>query len=240
MCNNKESLEAYLRYRWAQQAPGQLGGAVCNPAPGPSHVGGPSMLARCILMPLIDTNWLLQVQVDSEVNSNQSESSSGWKLIRVTAHSRPTHRKRRNNRIKKVLLGRSDGPAAPAAGKVSRLPRPAKKLKLQGNEYFQWKQRVLSSNLVRIINLHVRFSNNSLVFNCSQCILQIESLWMNIVAILFSKGQFNVSGRCCWNVVVDQQGTTGPTRWSNQQVFVDRIDTLVSIESTRWCRSIGF
>ena len=25
----------------------QLGGAVCDPAPGPSHVGGPSMLAQC-------------------------------------------------------------------------------------------------------------------------------------------------------------------------------------------------
>ena len=25
----------------------QLGGAVCDPAPCPSHVGGPSMLARC-------------------------------------------------------------------------------------------------------------------------------------------------------------------------------------------------
>ena len=25
----------------------QLGGAVCDPAPGPSHVGGPSMQAQC-------------------------------------------------------------------------------------------------------------------------------------------------------------------------------------------------
>ena len=74
------------------------------------------------------------------------------------ARSRPTHGKRRNNSIKKILLGRADGPAAPAAGKVSRMARPAQNLKLQGNEYFQWKQRVLRSNLVRIINLHVLFS----------------------------------------------------------------------------------
>ena len=101
-------------------------------------------------------------------------------------------------------------------------------LKLQGNEYFQWKQRVLvlRSNLVQIINLHMRLSTNSLVFNCFRCILQIESLWMTIVAMLFSKGQFNVSGRCCRNVVVDQQDTNAlieSTRWclSNRQVGVD-------------------
>ena len=74
-------------------------------------------------------------------------------------------------------VGRANGPAASAAGKVSRLPRPAhwQNLILQGNEYFQWKQRVLSSKLVRIINLHVLFLTNSLVFNCFRCILQIET-----------------------------------------------------------------
>ena len=32
---------------------------------------------------------------------------------------------------------------------------------------------------------------------CFQCILQIESLWMTIVAVLCSKGQLNVSGCGC-------------------------------------------
>ena len=48
--------------------------------------------------------------------------------------------------------------------------------------------------------------------------------------MLFSQDQFNVSGRCCRNVVVDQQ----------RHQRVDRVDKLVSIESTRWCRSNGF
>ena len=42
---------------------------------------------------------------------------------------------------------------------------------------------------------------------CFQCILQIESLWMTIVAVLCSKGQLNVSGCGCWNIVVNQQDT---------------------------------
>ena len=49
--------------------------------------------------------------------------------------------------------------------------------------------------------------------------------------MLFSKSQFNVCGRCCRKVVViDMSINNTPTRWSNQQVGVDRIDTLVSIE----------
>ena len=40
--------------------------------------------------------------------------------------------------------------------------------------FCQWKQRVQSSNLVRIINLHVRFSTYSLVLHCFSCILQVE------------------------------------------------------------------
>ena len=49
---------------------------------------------------------------------------------------------------------------------------------------------------------------------------------MTIVAMLFSKGQFNVSGCCCRNVVVDQQDANAlieSTRWclSNRQVGVD-------------------
>ena len=50
--------------------------------------------------------------------------------------------------------------------------------------YSQWTQRVLSSDLVRIIiYLHVRFLTNSLVFNCFRCILQIESFVMTEVVV---------------------------------------------------------
>ena len=179
-------------------------------------------------MPLIDTNWLLQVQVDSEVNSDLSQV-----LVEDWSGSRPGHGPLTENEgiivLKKsywaVPMGQPLRPPARSVGWPLR-PRPAQNLKLQGNEYFQWKQRVLRSNLVRIINLHVLFSTDSLVFNCFRCILQIESLWMTIVAMLFSKGQFNVSGRCCRNVVVDQQDTNAlieSTRWclSNRQVGVD-------------------
>ena len=76
MCTNKDCFGAYLSYylrdRWAPHAPlrlsggkmraghvAQLGGAVCYPAPGPSHVGGPSMWPNenieghiCLLAPV--------------------------------------------------------------------------------------------------------------------------------------------------------------------------------------------
>ena len=60
--------------------------------------------------------------------------------------------------------------------------------------------------------------------------------------MLFSQGQFNLSGRCCRNVGADQQDTNvliESTSWcrSNRHVGIDRIDTLVSIE---WLRSKGF
>ena len=58
----------------------------------------------------------------------------------------------------------------------------------------------------------------------------ISKVVNDFVTMLFSQDQFNVSGRCCRNVVVDQQ----------RHQRVDRVDKLVSIESTRWCRSNGF
>ena len=181
-------------------------------------------------MPLIDTNWRLQVQVDSAVNSNLSQV-----LIVDWSGSRPGHGPLTENEGIIVLKNSCWAvPMGPPLRPPSRsvgwplLPRPAQNLKLQGNEYFQWKQRVPGSNLIRIINLHVRFSTNSLVFNCFRCILRIESLWMTIVAMLFSKGQFNVRGRCCRNVVVDQQYNNAlieSKRWylSNRHVGVDQM-----------------
>ena len=75
-------------------------------------------------MPLIDTNWLLQVQVDSEVNSDLSQV-----LVEDWSGSRPGHGPLTENEgiivLKKILLGRADGPAAPAAGKVSRMAAAA-------------------------------------------------------------------------------------------------------------------
>ena len=120
----------------------------------------------------------LQVQVDSEVNSDLSQV-----LVEDRSGSRPGHGPLTENEgiiiLKKSYWAVPMGPPlrqpARSVGWPLR-PRPAQNLKLQGNEYFQWKQRVLRSNLVQIINLHVLLSTNSLVFNCFRCILQIESL----------------------------------------------------------------
>ena len=49
--------------------------------------------------------------------------------------------------------------------------------------------------------------------------IRVDFLLLNPSRFSFSKGQFNVSGHCCRNVVVDQQ------------------DTNALIESTNWCRS---
>ena len=85
---------------------------------------------------------------------------------------------------------------------------------------FQWKQRVLSSYLVRIINLHVRFSTKPRAQLFSMYFA--DGMFVNdFVAMLFSKGRFNVSGLCCRNIVVGQQ------------------DPDVLIKSTSWCRSNG-
>ena len=57
-----------------------------------------------------------------------------------------------------------------------------------------------------------------------------ESLWMTIVAMLVSKGQFNISGRCCRKLLETLLSINKPpTRWSNRQVGF-----------FRWCWSNGF
>ena len=66
------------------------------------------------------------------------------------------------------------------------------------------------------------FSIFNLLFNC----FRSKVLYMTNVAMLFSKGQFNVSGRCCWTggVLID----TTPMCWLNEQDGVDLIDPSVS------------
>ena len=57
-----------------------------------------------------------------------------------------------------------------------------------------------------------------------------ESLWMTIVAMLVSKGQFNISGRCCRKLLETLLSINKPpTRCSNRQVGF-----------FRWCWSNGF
>ena len=95
--------------------------------PGCFKLASRNLVGLPILMPLIDTNWLLLVQDDSEVNSYLSQV-----LVEYWSGSRPAHGKQWNNSIKKLLLGSADGPATPAAGKVSWMAAAAqarKKLK---------------------------------------------------------------------------------------------------------------
>ena len=125
-----------------------------------SGTGLPDLIDQgCFKFACRNLVWL-QVQVDIEVNSNLSQVP-----VEERSGSRPGHGPFTEN-DGKIVLKKSywavpmDPPLRQPARSVGwpLLPRPAQNLKLQGNEYFQWKQRVLRSNLVRIINLHVRFS----------------------------------------------------------------------------------
>ena len=119
------------------------------------------------------------------------------------------------------MLGCANGFSTTAAGKVSQMAQGSTDLKLQGNEYFR-KWRVLSSDFVWCIDLYVWFSIFNLLFNC----FRSKVLYMTNVAMLFSKGQFKVIGRCCWTggVLID----TTPKCWLNEQDGVDLIDPSVS------------
>lgn len=175
-------------------------------------------------MPLIDTNWLLQVQVDSEVNSYLSQV-----LVEDWSGSRPGHGPLTENEgiivLKKYNWAVPMGPPLRQPARSVGWPRPAQNLKLQGNEYFQWKQRVLRSNLVQIINLHMRLSTNSLVFNCFRCILQIKSFVNDYCRNAHLERSINVSGRCVRIVCVDQHDTifTSVSLHRNLYISVDRM-----------------
>ena len=87
--------------------------------PGLFKFAGRNLVGLPISMPLIDTNWLLQVQVESEFNSDLSQV-----LVEDWSGSRPGHGPLTENEkmiALKNLAGRADGPAASAAGKVSRM-----------------------------------------------------------------------------------------------------------------------
>ena len=141
--------------------------------PGRFKLASRNFVGLPIIMPLMATNWLLQVQVNSEVNTDLSQV-----LVENWSRSRSAHGKRKNNSIKKNLLGSADGPAAPAAGKVCRMAAPAQKFEIAGQwvTVFSLEAKSTRFQFGMNFNLRVLISTNSLIFNCFRCILQIERL----------------------------------------------------------------
>ena len=133
-----------------------------------------------------------------------------------------------NNKNEKSLAGPCQWARHSSSSKVSRMAAAAQastKFEIAG----KWVEAKSTKFQVgtdyqftcALLNLTASFSTDFDVFCRSKV------LWMTFVAMLFLKGQLNLSGRCCHNVGVNQQT---PTCWSNQQVGVDWIDTLVSIK----------